>query len=158
MNANQENIPRLGRKESPLGETFSCYISALTQLHLKCRERAPTRRPVGNSSIEDPAPNLQTNRTSITAAQKSCKDTAQVPTLPRATIYPFAVQPTRSAAKRQMKGIAASAVQGCPRVCPPTSCISVDLPRPFALRKLSSRSPRFAQIECTPNCLLANAK
>lgn len=96
MNANQENIPRLGRKESPLGETFSCYISALTHFHLKRKETAPTRRPVGNSSIEDPAPNLQTNRTSITTAQKSCKDTAQVPTLPRATIDPFTVLPTSS--------------------------------------------------------------
>ena len=56
MNANQENIPRLGRKESPLGETFSCYISALTHFHLKRKETAPARRPVGNSSIEDPAP------------------------------------------------------------------------------------------------------
>ena len=43
-------------------------------------------------------------------------------------------------------------------MCPPTSCISVDLPRPSALRKLSSRSPRFVQIAYTPNRLLANAK
>ena len=95
MNAQQENIPRLGRKESQLGQTFSRYISALTQFHLKRRETAATRRPVDNSSIEDPAPNVQTNRTSITTGQKSCRETAQNPTLPRATIYPFTVQPTQ---------------------------------------------------------------
>ena len=66
--------------------------------------------------------------------------------------------PSQHKAKGQTQAIAASAVLGCPHLCPHTLCISVDVARPFALRKLSPRSPRCVQIAYTPNRLHANSK
>ena len=105
------------------------------------RTRQQTCRPTERPSL------LDTNRAARQCNSKHCH-------APQCTLS----HPSQHKEKGQMQAIAASAVQGCPRLCPPTSCIYVDVARPFALRKLSSRSPRFVQIAYKPNRLLANAK